>query len=630
MLQPEEILLEVKRLSKIAMDYEQKNTVAKLGNLPFGYDEHRRIPDYYPGYRLAVENYEAILAHADKNVFPYSLFAKRAPNQTEKMAHWLRENYKNVTQSVYLDFKNTILRCTDDSLWSVDYGDESQDIVSSGMTFQKYVEKEIKGYNSVETFFKDILFDVKLKDAMGVIAVKPHYIPTYLNTEGELVMSSVDLPEPVPYYYTCKQVVKFESGAYAFIELHERTRLKYGNSFDEIGRVYEVYDDQNIWRVTQIGKYIDNEFRIDLYYNHGEGKLPVERLKGVSQIVYGHLIYDSPFLFGVDHLDLVAQNSSYKQASIAKCVFPATVMQGNVCDFEDERGACIEGYIAFFDDNLGKSVRTICPECNGIGLKSRMGAMETLLIKPKVRGQEEESYPSGTKPLEYVSPEVHTLEFLAEDIERHEKKARQILHLHTSNSDFKGKEDLTATGMALDMKATHAFIMPIAYQAFELYEFILRTIGWQRYGERFNPPVVTAPQTIEIGTSGDMLALINEMNKNEMPPILIQSEVYRYLKAQFYTDKVTSQVYQLIIDTDRLLTMSSVDIQLSEKNGKVAKWESILHDSALTFIQELLQDDPKFFDKDIQVQKDSLIEKAKNKLTEIEAENPGVPSLTDM
>lgn len=608
----EEIIGIVKRTSAIAIEADRdskKKYDSKVARL-YGEDYTEVIPDYYEGYEEGVENYEAIRVHSEKNCFPARLFANRAPNQTEEAAYWIKDNYKNVTLPVFMDFYNTVLRCTHDQNWSITFQNEKDEYVNANLTFEKYLQNGIKEHGSIETFFKQMMFALQLKDAMGVIAVKPHKIPL-VEVDGEYYIDSTKLIEPQPVYYTSKQVVGYEED-YCLIETNEKSMVEYYGAMKDKGRVYEFYDDENIWICKQVGKYVDNQFEISLYYNHEMGQKPVTRLRGIPTIDDGKIIYQSPFLFATDLLDLVAQNSAYKQASIAKCVFPATVMLGDICEFEQNGAICNDGVLAWNDED-GEYHSTTCPNCHGAGLVSRLGALETMLIKPEVRGQNESELRSSQEPLKYISPEVHTLEFLESSIEKTEQKARKILHLQTSNTVVKGYEEMTATGMSLDMKAAFAFIMPIAQTAFENFEFVIDAIGWMRYKQDFIPPIINYPQTFDIGTEKDILTTISYMVKNEVPNVLIHAEIFRYLKSVFYTDEKTTAIYQLLISSDRLLTLGGNDVMVKQSKGLVEDWEIILHDSFMSFVDELMLQDPNFLSKPIEEQKAILINFAKDK-----------------
>lgn len=612
----EEIIGIVKRTSAIAIEADKdrkKGYNSKVARL-YGEDYSEVVPDYYEGYEEAVENYEAIKVHSEKNCFPARLFANRAPNQTEEAAYWIKDNYKNVTLPVFMDFYNTVLRCTHDQNWSITFQNEKEEFVMANLSFEKYLQYGIKEHGSIETFFKQMMFALQLKDAMGVIAVKPHKLPM-VEVDGEYFIDSTKLIEPQPIYYTSKQVVGWEED-YCLIETNEHSLVEYYGAEKKKGRIYEFYDDENIWICKQVGKYVDNQYEVSLYYTHGMGQKPVTRLRGIPTIDDGKIIYQSPFLFATDLLDLVAQNSAYKQASIAKCVFPATVMLGDICEFEQNGSVCNDGTIAWNDDD-GNYHSTTCPNCHGAGLVSRLGALETMLIKPEVRGQNESELRSSQEPLKYISPEVHTLEFLESSIEKTEQKARKILHLQTSNTVIKGYEDMTATGMSLDMKAAFAFIMPIAQTAFENFEFIIDAIGWMRYKADFVPPIINYPQTFDIGTEKDILTTISFMVKNEVPNVLIHAEIFRYLKSVFYTDEKTTAIYQLLISSDRLLTLGGNDVMVKQSKGLVEDWEIILHDSFMSFVDELILANPNFLKLPIEKQKTTLIDFAKTKANTI-------------
>jgi hypothetical protein len=618
----EEISAMIQRVSALAIEAEKERNKRVYNSevaMLFGKDYVEVLPDYYEGYDEAVEDYEAIRVHSEKNCFPARLFANRAPNQTEQAAHWIKDNYKNVTQPVFVDFLNTVLRATHDQNWNIHFSPDAPEFEQTGLTLQKYLEANIDDYTSIESFFKQVMFTLQLKDAMGVIAVRPKSLPVTEDEEGNYVLDSNKLIEPQPYYFTSKQVVGFETG-YCIVETNEHSIVEYYGSKKEKGRIYEFYDDQNIWICKQVGKYVDNQFEIVLYYNHGWGKVPATRLRGIPVIYEGKVLYQSPFLFATDLLDLVAQNSAYKQASIAKCVFPATIMLGDICEFEENGNRCNDGVIGYNDED-GFYHSYSCPNCHGVGLVSRLGPLETMLIKPEVRGQNESELRSSQEPLKYVSPEVHTLQFLEESIDKTEMKARKILHLQTSNSDIKGYENMTATGTVLDNKSAFAFIMPIAHTAFENFEFIINAIGWMRYKDKFVKPSIAYPQSFDIGTERDILMTISEMVKNQVPAVLIHAEIFRYLKSVFYTDAKTTAVYELMINTDRLLVLSGEEVLLREAKGLAEKWEVILHDSFMSFVDQMIALEPDFLMQDFEVQKTKITDMAKAKATQITDSN---------
>jgi hypothetical protein len=109
----------------------------------------------------------------------------------------------------------------------------------------------------------------------------------------------------------------------------------------------------------------------------------------------------------------------------------------------------------------------------------------------------------------------------------------------------------------------------------------------------------------------DYMAQINEAIISKQPPFVIQSIIYKYLQTLFYPDVQGQKVFNLISQTDRLLTMTLDEINMKLAKGIVDKWEVVLHDSAINFVNALMMENENFFEQDFQVQMEQLIAKAK-------------------
>lgn len=578
MIEVEEILKKVREVAKIKKDHES--------DYRHKHHESRihKYPNYYFGYREACLDYDTIQPHAVKGVFPHELFNHRAPNETEAEHDHAKKNFRQVTMPVFIDHVNSIKRAFNDGNWSISYGKEPYDLEE--LTFQKYVESDIRPFGSIENWIKQILPPIKSQDPCGVVAVRPAHLS---RTESGMIDDSV-LPAPVPFYFTIKQVVGYKEDEWFLIESMDHSKLDGRTP----GLVYEFYDDTNIWVIRQVGKVADLTFEAELFFTHESGFVPVHRLMGVPVVHGDRLYFQSPFLYATDNLDLVLLNASRLQLSTDKCVYPVRVMLGNECQFVDRDGErCVDGVIQKTVDE--KLISAACPSCHGSGLKSRISPLGDFLIRPKSGSLADDNI-TPDQALKYSSPDVTTLEFLMKLIADNEHRARKILHLQTSNSEVKGT-DSTATGMAIDQKALYSYIKPISDEMFYLYEFILRCIGVQRYGKDFKAPSITYPVSFEFFTERDYLEQIKEATQAGLPPFVIHSIIYRFLKSLYYTEKETSRAYELVIRADRLLTLNDDVIALMIGRNTAAKWEEILHVSAISMIQKLESEDPKFWDK---------------------------------
>lgn len=576
------------------------------------------LPKYYPGYTEGVENFEHIRVHGEKGVFPEHLFIKAAPNQEEDEFQYTKENYKQTTLPVFTDYVNTISRSFSDPTAGVSYNTEGESdaIVSSGQTFEEYVTHQIPTYGSLDNYVKMVLPTVKTLDAEGVICIKPDRIPTTINDQGEVVVSDTELISPVPIYYNAKQLVGFIEEEFACIELFERSLVFHGNRKAHIGIVYEVYDKNTIWRVKQVGKVTAKTFEVSVLMQHDLGRLPVMKLLGIPKVMDARILYQSPFLFATDILDLVALNSNYLQHSVNNTVFPYRVMLGQPCEFEDPTGAkCNDGIISV--TNKEGFTNKNCPKCDGSGLVSRVTRTGQMLLKPSDSMQEGELTGSG-KPLEYIAPDVSSLKFLEDKVEKDEMKARRILHINTTSTQVSGREDITATSKALDNKAMLAFIKPIADQIYTIWNFMLTAIGDMRYGneerERF---VLTFPKQFDLETDETILFKIKECISTGMPPTVVSQLIFNYVNSVFGNSVKASAIYKLLLATDRLLSFSNEEILKKQALNEALLWEVVLHDSGINFIQELMQTDSEFLALPFEEQQDALRAKAQAKAAEL-------------
>ena len=556
-----------------------------------------QYPEYWPGYNYAAKMYDSILPHTRPDIYPAHLLSVRAPNQTDLQAEYIRANYKPTTLSVFEDFKATISRAFADQNWSLRYTPELEPIFGDD-TFQRYVNNEIEKFGSLEMFVKTMLPTLKLIDPNGIIAISPEDVETIENEDGDDVISN-ELIRPIPEYYSCKSIVGQKFGEYYMVISDDKSEVKAGSKMEHSGLVLEIYDTESIWKVYQFGKKSDMTFSEPvLYYQHNLGYVPAQKLQGTPQLINGEIAFQSPFITAVPLLDQVILDESYLQISKATSAFPFMVALGEICEFIDREGnKCQDGQIF---DPINGGYRT-CSSCNGSGVKSRFSPTGMLLIKPKTALSEGDSALSG-EYLKFVSPPMDTLNFLRTEIEQQMAKARRILHLPSSDESGTIGEASTATGSLNKLRSLYAFIKPISDQLFNLYEFCLVTMGQMRYGEFFGGINLVYPTSFDISTPSDYLAVISEGVKAGVPPSITFSNVYNYIRAIHYTDEETSAIYDLIINADELLLMSSADIALRVANGTVEKYQDVIHHSAPQLIMELIrnyiptEDAPRFID----------------------------------
>jgi len=233
-------------------------------------------PFYHNTYEHSCKMKEAIEVHAVPGKKPDKLVAERAPNQTDQEFNYAIKNYQQTTISVYLDAVHTMQRAFSDNNWSIDYR-QGEDKANE---LQQYLESDIRNTPlkvSYDDFMFQVLPSLKLIDPMGCIAYKPYFIPTVETIEGEFVIDSAKLFEPIPVYYPCESVVAYQDNQWFMFLSEEKSWVEWGNTKVQEGLVFEVYDEVGIYRVTQVGRKVDYKFETTVYHIHDLGWCPVDR-----------------------------------------------------------------------------------------------------------------------------------------------------------------------------------------------------------------------------------------------------------------------------------------------------------------------------------------------------------------
>lgn len=577
--------------------------------------ESAAVKGIHPLYEISVEMMKAISYHAKKGLFPESLFTDSSPNSTPQEITYIKENYKQPTLTVFVDYIGTITRPWGDGNWSIVYKEDASAFVKIGSTFQKYVEKELPKYRCLEDFMKFILPSIKTIDSMGFVGVRPMEIDYVITENGKEVIDSRELFKPTIFYYDSTRVIDYSENEYFIFLSREKCLTKDGKE----GLIFELYMKGEIYFIRQIGNQRDWKFEaIEYFTTPGSQEIAVHQLMGVPTIPdtdTESLLWQSPFLYATDNLDLVLINSNWLQASVKKCVYPHVVMLGNDCDFKSKEGQpCIEGSVK---DLEGR--KSVCPQCNGSGLKSRLSPLGVLLIKPSSRfsdGDEKSTGPS-TPPLQFISPDVESLRFLEEKIAKDEFRGRDILKIGGKNSVVVSQDKKTATQVIYDNKTMTGFVKPISDQSFTLYEFFLRNLGIQRYADAFQQPMLSTPKTFDFKTPEDYLKDISDAMANNLPPSFQQTLLHQYIAAFYGDNTKTIAIFKLIMKSDRLWGLTQDEINMKMAKQTVSKWQDVLHSSAIYFINELLEKNPKFLDLEIKTQIEELQKLAKEETKKI-------------
>lgn len=559
------------------------------------------IPDFGAAFINAVMQYREIKTHIDPNTFPEHLFREKAPNQSEQEFDYTKRNYKPITIPVMTDFFNALNRVMARNLYSYDPKD-NEDLT-------EYLFKELPIYGSIEKFFKDICLNWQQTDPNAVMTVKPFDLPMREDSEGNMVIDQSVEINPTVYLYHVDQRPLYKKNEYCLVLLNKKSIVKVGGMDKYEGLVYEFYDKNAIYKITQIGEKMDYNFEIELYWKHDLDKLPCTILGKIPAEADNEVYYYSPIYPSVNPLDLALIDSSTLQIAKNKSAFPHMWVVKDVCDYD----GCEGGYIP---DPNGGDMKTNCPSCN-----SGSGPLVEYKMKPMMD-------PTSTEgnvpipPLGFVAPGTEILDFLRKEIEFHLDQARQQLKLSTSRSNPKA----TDVGLIrmIDREESFTFIKGISDHNYELYRWAVDTIGMMKQGENFEQPTITEPDTFEIKTSNDLAAEYNESVKSGMPSLVNDMLLNQYMDKKFADDPENAKKLEVQVKIDRLISMTPENISKGIAQKNISNIEKVVHDSFNTYLENAISKDSEFLNRDIETQRTTIFDLAQQSLSLVQQQTQTV------
>lgn len=573
---------------------------------------NKSTPHYYTTYARAVSQRDQIMAHADTEVFPERLFKERAPNQTDEQHQYVKANYRCTTNPVWQDYMTVVGRTFIDSNWSMNWPDEAKN--DDGL--QEYCETEFPKYGSVEAFVKNIMLPLKGMDANGVIAVHPLPPKTITREDGEVIVNEAEYLQPAVFYYSSDRVLVREHDLFIGVS-SQRSVITVGQVQKREGRIMYAYTPDTIYRIIQVGKKEKPEYDISVWFEHNEGVTPAHELMGSAMMAEdGSIYWRSPFYFAVPLLDYALTTRNILQVSIANSAFPFRVLRASPCDFEDDNGKCMGGVYTNYQDGN----KSACKSCGGKGHRVPVSPTgEYQWLEPEGLS---EGKGMSYKPVEYIEPGTGAMTFVREQVDIDTNKARGILHLHTSANKASGQEAATATEVAMDYSTQFAFLRPIAEQIFDLFEWIINRVAWQRYGDYEQVPTIVRPQSFDFRSEGQLWADLAQARNAGAPPFIIHSIMHDLLSNRLSSDIDAQRVALSVMMVDELFTLTDAEVTARKATNTVEPWQVALHHAAYQYTMQLMAEDENWIRLDDKERADALREYAKAKAPAIQTLAP--------
>jgi len=223
----------------------------------------------------------------------------------------------------------------------------------------------------------------------------------------------------------------------------------------KIGGVWYIRFEDNMYKLTEPTPY-------DLKV------VPGERIGYKRDLTTDGETYVSPYWDTVPLLEKTIKANSELDLSMCLHAFAQKIITGMRCDNEQ----CLGGYVTTTDEKTGKTIRSICQKCEGMGMLPHTSAQDVIIVHLPEAKEEQLSLDNIVR---YITPPIDILNFLDEYIEKLTWKAKQTMF----NSDIFTREEVaeTATGKNIDLQNVYDTLWPFASRYAQLWEFYVSVIS---------------------------------------------------------------------------------------------------------------------------------------------------------
>lgn len=579
-------------IANIVRTISEKLKVAK-GN------DHEEA-DWGELYKKSCQHADEVEVHACGD-FPTKLIGANFPGETNEERDYRKSSFQPVTKPYWQKAMKMLNRIWAEQNYVIDWNNDD--------AAKKYFTEDFPISDSIISYFKTIVTTYKITEPNGVLCIT-FDIPQK-EIDGTIIPDDTQELAPYCIIYDTDDVIMYQNDRFALVVSDEKTDIQYGNGTVKQGYVFYLYDNENIYRIYQVGKKVDWTFQTDIYYQHNLGYVPAWKLKGTpDDVIDNSILYTSYFSPALPHLNEALIIHSTNKAVRNKVSYPTRVYYDQKCN----NNGCSGGKIWVGEGEDMKQEN--CPTCKGTGSVRISPFTDYVHQAPTATndtGVQSMAFPGMT----YVSPDGAIIQQNEDVIDKYLQTAFSFLNIEVMNGNQKGLNDPTATKSKIDRDEQYISMLDISNELFQLLYFSIDAIYQLRY--RAESPIKIKPPVNFDLLSGDELTTRLTTAKTAKLPDMAVSEMTVQLMQQEYS-VLTARKAEIAQYCDVLWVKDTADISIMQTNGNVEKWQVILHNELASYLDEMIEADAvKFMATSFADIKTQVVEKAKLRAAELEA-----------
>lgn len=552
----------------------------------------KKEPYYSSAHKFISQLRERVSYHSDYDVFPEKLIASAAPNESAAEFKYRKSNYKQKTKPVWDKALSATYRIFNEQNYKIDWKEKD---------YKEYFTYTYPVHGDYVQFFKDVVHKMKFADPNAVLAVKPSYIPGEFIGDEFIADQSKQI-EPIAELFVADCVFEYIEGVYCLLKTQRKSDITVAGKTKKEGLIFELYDTNTIYLLTQTGDQKDWLFDVSEYYQHNWESLPAWKLKGHVQYDAVERLYYSYFMGAVADLDEALFLNSTLFGATNRVAFPTRWFYEDACSSCSGKGFTI-------DYSSGNDTKIPCELCGATGKKMTWTWGKDIVIPMPENLTATDTTQLPTPPAGVIDPSVASLTFLNDKVKALLDSAFIPLNIETASKP----NGQTATEVAIDRDEFFSFLIQISKEEFYLLIQSIDAHAYMRWGDAYEGKRITVspPTEFELRNSQERIAEIGTAKTSGMPQAYIDKLITEDVSQRFQSDTDIQRVVELGIYCDGLQGLSDGTITNLINRGVIDKWKETLHYYKFNYLYALVNADASYLEKSNDEIKAELEAKAK-------------------
>jgi len=570
-------------------------------------DGAHHVSFHFDGYFLRpylFRNQQDALTKLPESVNPYFewIVAQNRPSESNTVKMIRRKAFLPKTKEVMHRVYNVLQKIVRASDWSINYPKEI-DFGKDENSLEYYLEKTFPTFDSVESWYTSLALKHMLVDANSLVCV----MPTEFDHADNVLCT------PFPTIIKSADVYDFKDENYVVFRSQFDSIYTDGEGKQKAGIQLIIATTDAFYQVNQINNKLD--FELIEVYRHDMNELPAWRIGGtIKNFAPGDIVYNSFLDPMLPDLDDMARLNSDLYAEITLNIYSTMYYySGMTCS------SC-----AGVGEVNVNGAKTTCTVCNGDGVMPRSPFTDFKMKLPdSFSDSGTTSIPSS--PIGYVTKDTNIMTTLIDHIKDVEICALQAVNMAFLN---KSPQATSGTSKSYDSDQAYNFVWRVAQHSVNnLLNPVIYFTAMMRYGQikskediESSLPMINVPTKFDIQTEEMMeQQLINLQNAKVDPSIIRQAEI-EYVNKKFYNYPEIRKGLICKSAHDPFPNATLQDKLAMLQDETISKADVIQSLYIEDFCQDLVANDPNFFDMSYDEQKELFTEMTTEKMTAIDEE----------